>query len=602
MLDILRNTEGLKDAKVIMLTALGQAEDKTRADSLGADRYLVKSQVTLEDIVKAADELLNGGVAPAAEAATAEPAPAAPAPTPVAMTMATPPPEAGAPAPAPTAAVPVAAPPVMTPAPSPAPVATSTPTPAAPPAAVSPAPVAAPAIPVTPPPASAPATAPVISMPTTPASVPPVAPTPPPAQPSTTVPSQTAAPSAPAADGAQPQPEKPAAVPTETEDKPATPVASEDAPAPATPEASKPEVEAPQEAAPAPEASPAAADDKLIADAMKNLTETLKDEQPGATSEAPVKADEPAKAPSIEDTATPEEPVAPQAAVEDTAPTAPVVPTPAPEAEVKAPETPAEPTVSTLPPEAEQKPDVEAPQEAAPAPEVPAAVPTETEDKPTEQPAAGEDHEVTPTAASHIEGAASAADEQAAMQAQIDDFINQQSTGDSGTGNPAPSVVTPGDASSPSVPQTQPGSDITEQDAFNQLPDLSDAPKGTVITSDSPLLGATPNDHPAAVNPVVPPTAPAQQAPENTAADESGDDPVSIAHKKIIQPPVEPIQTQPDLSELLAKEGISSLDDHEEAAPGAQQPHQPGHVISPNGTPAAGQSGFNPSDPNNIAL
>jgi CheY-like chemotaxis protein len=59
MLDILRNTDGLKNTKIIMLTALGQAEDKTRADSLGADRYLVKSQVTLEDIVKAADELLN---------------------------------------------------------------------------------------------------------------------------------------------------------------------------------------------------------------------------------------------------------------------------------------------------------------------------------------------------------------------------------------------------------------------------------------------------------------------------------------------------------------------------------------------------------------
>src|SRR5918994_866271 len=44
---------------VIMLTALGQSEDKTRADTLGADRYLVKSQVTLEDIVKTAEELLN---------------------------------------------------------------------------------------------------------------------------------------------------------------------------------------------------------------------------------------------------------------------------------------------------------------------------------------------------------------------------------------------------------------------------------------------------------------------------------------------------------------------------------------------------------------
>jgi CheY-like chemotaxis protein len=59
MLDILRNTEGLKDMKVIMLTALGQAEDRTRANALGADRYLVKSQVTLEDIVIAAHELLD---------------------------------------------------------------------------------------------------------------------------------------------------------------------------------------------------------------------------------------------------------------------------------------------------------------------------------------------------------------------------------------------------------------------------------------------------------------------------------------------------------------------------------------------------------------
>lgn len=70
MLDILRNTDGLKHTKIIMLTALGQAEDKTRADSLGADRYLVKSQVTLEDIVKAAQELLDPDAA-----ATAVPEP-----------------------------------------------------------------------------------------------------------------------------------------------------------------------------------------------------------------------------------------------------------------------------------------------------------------------------------------------------------------------------------------------------------------------------------------------------------------------------------------------------------------------------------------------
>lgn len=80
MLDILHNTPELKDVKVIMLTALGQSEDQQRADQLGADRYLVKSQVTLEDIVKATHELLNEGTTPdtdsTPDAAAAVPAPA----------------------------------------------------------------------------------------------------------------------------------------------------------------------------------------------------------------------------------------------------------------------------------------------------------------------------------------------------------------------------------------------------------------------------------------------------------------------------------------------------------------------------------------------
>ena len=59
MLDILRNTPELRDVRVVMLTALGQTEDQSRASHLGADRYLVKSQVTLEDIVKVAHELLG---------------------------------------------------------------------------------------------------------------------------------------------------------------------------------------------------------------------------------------------------------------------------------------------------------------------------------------------------------------------------------------------------------------------------------------------------------------------------------------------------------------------------------------------------------------
>jgi CheY-like chemotaxis protein len=59
MLDILRSTNGIRDTKVIMMTALSQAEDKARAEKLGADRYLVKSQVTLEDMVKAVQDVLG---------------------------------------------------------------------------------------------------------------------------------------------------------------------------------------------------------------------------------------------------------------------------------------------------------------------------------------------------------------------------------------------------------------------------------------------------------------------------------------------------------------------------------------------------------------
>ena len=167
MLDIMRNTEGLKQVKVIMLTALGQAEDKTRADALGADKYLVKSQVTLEDIVKSAAELLGGDTAapapttPSTAAAAAE-APTATATVPVAvapapaMPVAEPPqaaPEPMAVAPAPAPVVPVAAPPApaptpVTPAPAPAPEPVAPAAPAVPDlTAPAPTPPAAPAVP-----------------------------------------------------------------------------------------------------------------------------------------------------------------------------------------------------------------------------------------------------------------------------------------------------------------------------------------------------------------------------------------------------------------------------------------------------------------------
>jgi CheY-like chemotaxis protein len=101
MLDILRNTDGLKEVKVIMLTALGQSDDQQRASRLGADRYLVKSQVTLEDIVKVAHELL-GDSGSDAGAPPAGPAPADPAPAPG---PAAPPAEPAAPAADPAPAV-----------------------------------------------------------------------------------------------------------------------------------------------------------------------------------------------------------------------------------------------------------------------------------------------------------------------------------------------------------------------------------------------------------------------------------------------------------------------------------------------------------------
>jgi CheY-like chemotaxis protein len=149
MLDIMRNTEGLKDAKVIMLTALGQSDDQQRANRLGADRYLVKSQVTLEDIVKVAQDLLSE--VPAASDAAAPASPAAASPTPSDPAAAT---DAAALPPVGGAQTPVTEPVPAAPAP-----ASFTPPPAAPePASFAPAVTTPPepaAIPVQPPQSSA---------------------------------------------------------------------------------------------------------------------------------------------------------------------------------------------------------------------------------------------------------------------------------------------------------------------------------------------------------------------------------------------------------------------------------------------------------------
>ena len=51
VLDILRNTPETANIKVIMLTALSQDSDRERAESLGVDDYLVKSQVVISDVM-----------------------------------------------------------------------------------------------------------------------------------------------------------------------------------------------------------------------------------------------------------------------------------------------------------------------------------------------------------------------------------------------------------------------------------------------------------------------------------------------------------------------------------------------------------------------
>lgn len=51
VLDILRNTPDTANIRIIMLTALSQPKDKERAESLGVDDYLVKSQVVIGDVV-----------------------------------------------------------------------------------------------------------------------------------------------------------------------------------------------------------------------------------------------------------------------------------------------------------------------------------------------------------------------------------------------------------------------------------------------------------------------------------------------------------------------------------------------------------------------
>lgn len=150
MLDILRSTPETKDIKVIMMTALSSDDQRKRGENLGADKYLVKSQVGIEDVIATVHEVLGG--------AAAAPMPAQPTPPeiPADQQMAIPQPVAAPDEPVPAPAAPAPAPEAPAPAPempaqpqpvAPAPAAPVTPAPAQP---VPPVPPVAPVPPVQP--------------------------------------------------------------------------------------------------------------------------------------------------------------------------------------------------------------------------------------------------------------------------------------------------------------------------------------------------------------------------------------------------------------------------------------------------------------------
>lgn len=86
MLDILRSTTETQSIKVIVMTALSSEDQRARGQALGADRYLVKSQVGIEDVVRTVHEVL-------ADAPTSNPKPSfGPASSSPALSRPTPPP------------------------------------------------------------------------------------------------------------------------------------------------------------------------------------------------------------------------------------------------------------------------------------------------------------------------------------------------------------------------------------------------------------------------------------------------------------------------------------------------------------------------------
>lgn len=59
VLDIVRNTPAIANSYIVMITALGQDKDKEKAKAIGADDYLVKSEVPIGELVEKIKKYLN---------------------------------------------------------------------------------------------------------------------------------------------------------------------------------------------------------------------------------------------------------------------------------------------------------------------------------------------------------------------------------------------------------------------------------------------------------------------------------------------------------------------------------------------------------------
>ncbi len=61
MLSNLKLEKNTRDIPVLILSNLGQADEIERGEELGADGYLVKSDVSLKTVVEKVNELLQSG-------------------------------------------------------------------------------------------------------------------------------------------------------------------------------------------------------------------------------------------------------------------------------------------------------------------------------------------------------------------------------------------------------------------------------------------------------------------------------------------------------------------------------------------------------------